>query len=1087
MNKINKYIIALSIVVVALIILCFIPISVTRLIPVIEEQVSDELGVKVHLERLILRVGPTIKIKAPILHLLYEDGQKFGQLNNVKFYIPLHCLFKRTPQVSTIQARRLILKINSDDKYLSSLLDNLKKAKATPTPAIKLKEYNISYNNKKNSDKYLLYGNNLDITRRNKYKNVKIKTTGAFNINSQDFVTYDIILAPNLELPENIYKFNYIDLVEQIKELDFHSDIIADLKIYENLEGAVQASGFINVDNISILDITKKSNKSFVYLTLWGDKASILSNIYTSPNKKIYIEGVVKNSKKLLYDLKVKSDEILISELYQKLKILADISFLKDVEDISGKMIANFTLKGDLNKIKSSGYMRITDASIKADGLNINKINSDIDFSNNRINILKAVGSVNGAPIILKGSIDKNVDIELLMNKVNLKYLLPNQLGVTNGIISVISRLTGTLDNITHKEKVVIENLKIRNNLSDLSIESFNYDTNKSNVAYINNVICDLKKTERIKIPSAKLVVNSNYIKISDTQIYMPNSKLTLKSEILDFNNNAAHHVTTIDGFINSKDIYALKDTSTRYPLKLIINGNKTVQNINSQIVLEKSDIFDEPTLINFVAKLEKNILKIEDLGLFTFNGDFQSDIKQNIKGNKKLSISGTIDNIKNFNLKNIRLFIPQQLNLNIFDTRFQLKGDLFLNGLINKPEIVGQLNISNLFNQELQMVLSNCNLDFNKNNIILNTPLLKIMDTSFAINGLVSTDITNGILIKNINIKSKFLNTDTILMYKDSPILKNYAIKILEGKIYSEKVLTNLYGTALYFSALTSDLGLLNDVLTLKNVNADLLNGKINGNITYNLKDEHFNSQIMGRGVSAEPIFNIVSPKKDSINGIMNFDTDLRGELITKESLNGNVKFIINNGRMSTLGKLEHLLYAQNIIADNMLRTSLSIVTKAITLRDTGLFKDLRGDIDLENGVANIKMLQSQGPLMTLFIKGQYNTLNNCANLVVLGRLSDEIIDGLGAFGDFSLNKLMIMLTGEDKQKVVTVEDFEKIPQLPIKKTKEFRSVINGIIDKPSSVVSFNWISYSEKSLRQKEVQAKDAKVPDFVDSLPY
>ena len=91
------------------------------------------------------------------------------------------------------------------------------------------------------------------------------------------------------------------------------------------------------------------------------------------------------------------------------------------------------------------------------------------------------------------------------------------------------------------------------------------------------------------------------------------------------------------------------------------------------------------------------------------------------------------------------------------------------------------------------------------------------------------------------------------------------------------------------------------------------------------------------------------------------------------------------------------------------------------------------------------------------------------------------------GADTSMETKRLMIMLTGEDKQKVVTVEDFEKIPQLPIKKTKEFRSVINGIIDKPSSVVSFNWISYSEKSLRQKEIQAKDAKVPDFVDSLPY
>ena len=169
------------------------------------------------------------------------------------------------------------------------------------------------------------------------------------------------------------------------------------------------------------------------------------------------------------------------------------------------------------------------------------------------------------------------------------------------------------------------------------------------------------------------------------------------------------------------------------------------------------------------------------------------------------------------------------------------------------------------------------------------------------------------------------------------------------------------------------------------------------------------------------------------------------------------------------------------------MLRTSLSIVTKAITLKDTGLFKYLQGDILLSDGIANIKMLQSQGPLMSLFIKGSYNPSTDYAKLIVLGRLSDEVISGLGAFGDFSWNKLLVMLTGEDNKYNILPEDFEKLPQLPMKNTKEFRSVINGIIEKPSSVILFNWISYSEKSYRQKDVPMTDVKVPEFVETLPY
>ena len=40
-----------------------------------------------------------------------------------------------------------------------------------------------------------------------------------------------------------------------------------------------------------------------------------------------------------------------------------------------------------------------------------------------------------------------------------------------------------------------------------------------------------------------------------------------------------------------------------------------------------------------------------------------------------------------------------------------------------------------------------------------------------------------------------------------------------------------------------------------------------------------------------------------------MDFDTSMSGNLSSKQSLNGNIKFIVHNGRMGTLGKLEHLL----------------------------------------------------------------------------------------------------------------------------------------------------------------------------------
>jgi hypothetical protein len=590
-----------------------------------------------------------------------------------------------------------------------------------------------------------------------------------------------------------------------------------------------------------------------------------------------------------------------------------------------------------------------------------------------------------------------------------------------------------------------------------------------------------------IKIPSLKLHIERDKITLPETNIFMPNSKLSAKSEITNYNNNDITFNIALNGFIHSRDILKLKAYNTRYPLKLNVTGNKSIQNINSQILLEDTAILDEPSVINLVSKVEKNIYKIDDLSIVPLNGNFSNDFKSNLKGTKKLVISGAIEDLKHPIMKNIRIFIPQQLNINLYDTIAQIKGDIFVNGKFDKPEIIGQLGIQNLFNQAMQLAVSNCTLDFNKNNVVINAPLIKIADSSMGITGVSSTDISKTILIKNINVKSKYINTDTLLMYKDSPIMKLYPIEINEGKFFTERLQANIYGSPLYMTAFAGDFKLKNDVLNMKNISSEIYNGKLNGSLDYNLKDEHFNSKIMARGVSASPIFDIISTRNDQISGTMDFDANLKGELTTKQSLNGNVKFIAYNGRMSSLGKLEHLLYAQNVIADNMLRTSLSVITKAISLKDTGLFKYLKGDITLEKGIANVHMLQSQGPLMALFIKGIYDPTTDYGKMVVLGRLSDEVVSGLGSFGDFSLNKLMIMLTGEETKYNLVPEDFEKLPQLAAKNTKEFRAIINGKIDKPSSVMSFNWISYSQKSLRQKEVPMTNVKVPSFVEELPY
>ncbi len=1089
MTKKYKYFIAGVVIFVAMCIsICFIPINITRFIPLVEANVSRDLGINIHIEKLILRLGPSLKVKAPTVHLMYPDGQKFGQINNIKFFIPWNAIInKNNFDIKRLYADKFLIKISSKDSCLNNIVQKLNSKDYKEHPNIKLKGYSILYSDVDSGKVYKFNGSNLEISKMSNHENFQIKSIGEFFINSKKYISYDISILPNIDIPSKKVQFDIKNFLCQLEELNFYSDVIADLKLYNNLSGNLQISGLVNLDNISVLDPEKKSPKSFIYLTFLGEKIGILSNIYATDNKKVYIDGVVNNSKKKSIDIKVKTDDIKIREIYNKIRLIADFSKYNAISYIDGDLKADFTLKGDINKIKSSGYLKITNGSVKANGLDVNNISSDIDFSNNTINIVNAIGYVNKAPIMLKGSINKNINIDLLMNKVELKHLLPITYGIKNGVASVFANISGTLSNISHRENVQIENFKCVQNGNSISFASLKIDTSKENVAYINNILINTNKTSLIKVPVLKLNVDRDSITIPSTNIFMANSKLTGKAEVLDYNTKNLTFNFNVNGFINSKDLLFIKKNHATYPIKLSVNGNKTVQNIAAQIFMEKALILDEPAIINLTSKLENNDLKIEDLSISPFAGKISNDFRLNQKNQKKLIISGLIEDIKNPVFKNLRIFVPQQLNITYFDTIAQLRGDIFINGNIKKPEIVGQLTAQNIINQFLQLVINNLTIDFNKSTATLNVPQIKLGDSVFGINSTFSTNLSKELLIKNINIKSKFINTDTFYMYKDSPSFNLLPVRIEVGTIYSEKVLASIYNSPLHLTAFASDFDLKNNILSLKNIFSETFNGKLAGKLDFNLKDEYFNSNIQARGVSASPIFNLISTRKDSVSGVMDFDTSLSGNLSSKQSLNGNIRFIVHNGRMGSLGKLEHLLYAQNVIADNMLRTSLSVITKAITLKDTGLFKYLRGDIALKNGIADIKFLQSQGPLMSLFIKGTYNPDTDYAKLLVLGRLSDEIISGLGVFGDFSFNKLMIMLTGEENNKYnILPEDLENLPQLPTKYTKEFRSIINGIVDKPSSVILFNWISYSEKSYKQKDVPMENVKIPDFINSLP-
>jgi len=275
---------------------------------------------------------------------------------------------------------------------------------------------------------------------------------------------------------------------------------------------------------------------------------------------------------------------------------------------------------------------------------------------------------------------------------------------------------------------------------------------------------------------------------------------------------------------------------------------------------------------------------------------------------------------------------------------------------------------------------------------------------------------------------------------------------------------------------------------MNISEISANLYNGKIAGNLNLSIPDGRYVGTIQGRSVSAGPVMKSLTSLKENVSGKMDFDMGVASSLSSKYLKKANIKFMVRDGQMSVLGKVEHLLYAQNIVSDNMLKTSLAVISRAITSRDTGLFHYMTGLVSVNKDMVTIKSIQTQGPNMSTYVTGYYGLTSGLANLSILGRLSNSFVSSLGTFGTFTMEKFKTALTGEsDDASVGSISGIENIPPLPQRNTKEFKAVINGPVEAPSSVRSFMWISESEKQYRTREVPMGNVGIPKFIEKLPY
>ena len=104
--------------------------------------------------------------------------------------------------------------------------------------------------------------------------------------------------------------------------------------------------------------------------------------------------------------------------------------------------------------------------------------------------------------------------------------------------------------------------------------------------AHVNNIAINTDKTELIKLPLLKLYIERDTIKVPETNVFLPNSKLSAKAEITNYNTKDLTFNVGLNGSVNSRDIKAVKTNYAVYPIKLSVYGNSSIQNIIAQVVI---------------------------------------------------------------------------------------------------------------------------------------------------------------------------------------------------------------------------------------------------------------------------------------------------------------------------------------------------------------------------------------------------------------------------------------------------------------------------------------------------------------------
>ena len=944
-------------------------------------------------------------------------------------------------------------------------------------PNIKIGDYKLSFIDENTRKTYYIDGDNLKISDFILDKKVKLSTNGQIIFDKRVVSNYDVKISnkimPNillddlvfpkevkiendaqtLQIPEKASNINIIDIFEAVNKNGLKADLKADIKTSGTLKNPEQ-NGLFELLGMSVQVENKTLPESYAKLIFKGSETDIDSIFYTSSdiNEKTQLMGNIKSGQRPSINLTLRSNAK-FNNIIRLIDSVARSFNCDDLKTVSalGQIDADFNINSDLKTVNSTGYLKIPNSSLNYGLYNIvvDNINGDIDLNNNNIDIKNFSFNVLGHPFKISGNIssDAVADLNIIADKLSLKGLAgaSGQVGIlkendfNSGSLSLNANIKGPLTDIKPDIKLSVNDVNIYNKLAQVRLL-----LNKAVIKFIisaNSIAGDIDINSLklkhdmafISIPQSFITLDNKDINIKNSSVMINNSKVDVTGSVKDYSNEKLNMDINAKGNLSSSDVIAFvpKDLKWMFvgmgsmPLSVVAKGNDKIQHITF-------DLNANPN--GYVRILDINKLKGKNTKVHT---DIKLENNAAVLENSGIfanseriaTFDGGVKNLSNPNL-DINISVPQKISFPIpgmgEHSNITANGNFNLGGNLMNPKLKGKVHIDDISIKEMDFALTNLGLNLNGEGISGDGNAGKM-----KFGGIIGTNIFANFALKN----------------------------------FTEFV--------------------LNDI------KADAFSGKVTGKLTYHIPTFAFGVDLTGKGLnSTDAVYGAIGIQK-ALTGSMNFGATLTSKGVTEteiiKNMKGDIDFNIENGRFISIGKWENLVAAQNITTNSILKSALSALTTAANVQETNKFKTINGELTMSNGNANINFINVSGPLMSYYVKGIFNILQNSANLVILGRLDSKVVSYLGPIGQLSAEKLLSYIPkfGASTAKFLNIltqdpenEKTELIPALSSgsEKYKDFKVIYNGSIEKSSSVKSFKWLSTCDTTQMDLKQEAKNA-----------